>query len=235
MNSQQIFAGGLAHPLAGLTATLVVYAFAVRLHQACGRPALLTPVFVAIVAMVAILGVFDVPHAQYFASAGVLHALLPAAFALLTVAVWRQHRAIGRDSVAVALIVPIGAAVGVMGTVLLTLLLHNSATMVATLAVRSITTPVAVPLSESLGGIASIAAFAVIGSGVVGATLGPAVLRRVGVRDERAIGLALGVAAHAIGTAEAVRISERAGAFAVVGMVATAFVGTIVVLVALGI
>lgn len=121
-----------------------------------------------------------------------------------------------------------------MGAVICTIVLHISATMSATLAVRSITAPVAVPLSESLGGIASITAFAVIASGVVGAALGPAVLTRVGVRDERAIGLALGVAAHAIGTAQAVRISERAGAFAVVGMVATAFVGTLVVLLALG-
>lgn len=235
MSVQQIFYSGLTHPLAGLTATVVVYAIAMRLHQAYGRPALLTPVFVTIVAMVAILSSVDVPHSQYFASAGILHALLPAAFALLTVAVWRQHRAIGRDVPAVVLIVPVGAIVGVMGAVLCTLVIHNSAAMVATLAVRSITTPVAVPLSESLGGVASVAAFAVIGSGVVGATLGPAALRRVGVRDERAIGLALGVAAHAIGTAQAVRISERAGAFAVVGMVATAFVGTVVVLVALGV
>lgn len=183
--------------------------------------------------MVAVLAILDVPHSQYFASAGILHDLLPAAFALLTVAVWRQHRAIGRDIPAVALIVAVGAIIGAMGAVLCTVVIHNSAAMVATLAVRSITTPVAVPLSESLGGIASIAAFTVIGSGVVGATLGPAALKRIGVRDERAIGLALGVAAHAIGTAQAVRISERAGAFAVVGMVATAFVGTVVVLLVL--
>lgn len=98
---------------------------------------------------------------------------------------------------------------------------------------RTITTPVAVPLSEGLGGIASVAAFAVIASAVVGATFGPAVLRRCGVRDHRAIGLALGVAAHALGTAQALRISERAGAFALVGMVLNAAFGSLILVFAL--
>lgn len=234
MSGAELVGEAVGHPLAGLAATVAVYAGAVKLHRVCGRPAVLTPVFVSIPSMILLLTLLGIPYAHYFASAGILHAMLPAAFALLTVAVWRQCRVIGRHFAIVLSVVALGALVAVATALLPPLLLHNPLSALATLSVRSITTPIAIPLAESFGGIASLAAFVVIASAVIGAKFGPSVLRVCGVRDDRAIGLALGVSSHAIGTAQAIRISERAGAFAVVGMVATTILASLVVFLALG-
>jgi putative effector of murein hydrolase len=74
----------------------------------------------------------------------------------------------------------------------------------------------------------------VITTGIVGAAFGQGLLRSAGVHDERAAGLALGLASHGIGTARAFQISERTGAFATVGMILNALLTVLMAPVALG-
>jgi putative effector of murein hydrolase len=94
--------------------------------------------------------------------------------------------------------------------------------LLATLAPRSATAAVAAGIAERLGGAPGLTVVVVISTGIFGAVLGPAILRSVGVVDDRAIGFALGVASHAIGTARAFQISEVAGAFSSLGMILNA-------------
>jgi len=88
----------------------------------------------------------------------------------------------------------------------------------ASLAPRSVTTPVAMGVAERIGGLPSLTAAIVICSGIVGAALGPALLTLLGVTDWRARGLAIGTAAHGIGTARAISVNEVAGAFSGLAM-----------------
>lgn len=90
--------------------------------------------------------------------------------------------------------------------------------MVASIAPKSVTTPIAMGISEKLGGLPSLTAVLVILTGVLGATLGPLLLNLLRIRDWRARGLAIGVAGHGIGTARAMQVSEIAGAFAGLAM-----------------
>ena len=94
--------------------------------------------------------------------------------------------------------------------------------IVASIAPRSATTAVAVGISEPLGGLPGLTAVIVICSGLCGAIAGPALLARSGITDDRASGFALDLASHAIGTARAFQMSERAGAFASIGMILNA-------------
>ena len=80
--------------------------------------------------------------------------------------------------------------------------------IVLTLVAKSATTAVAVGIAERTGGIAEIAPIIVIATGIVGTCPGPSVCRALRVTDDRAVGLALGIAAHAIGTARAFQISQ---------------------------
>lgn len=65
-------------------------------------------------------------------------------------------------------------------------------------------------------------ALVVVSTGIARAIVSPAILDRLGVRDDRARGFALGVAAHAIGTARSFQLAQAAGAFATVGMILNA-------------
>jgi putative effector of murein hydrolase len=73
-------------------------------------------------------------------------------------------------------------------------------------------------IAERIGGLPSLTAVVVILSGIVGAALGPLVLDLVGVKDWRARGLAIGTAAHGIGTARALGVNATAGAFSGLAM-----------------
>lgn len=220
-------------PLASIMLTVAAYSMATRLHRTAGKHALLTPVLIAIVLVAAALAAFGLLYEHYFNANALLHAMLPAAFALLTVAIWRHAASLGRHAVTMVLVSLIGAVASVAGATLIATLSTGDRAIVASASVRGVTTPLAVPLAEAFGGLASLTACIVIVSGVAAAAFGPLVLRLCSVTDPRAIGLALGISGQALGTAQAFRSSERAGAFAVVGMVISAGLGIVAAIIAL--
>ncbi len=133
----------------------------------------------------------------------------------------RQHlRAIGA--------VAFGALLGVASAWGLARALRLSPAMVATLTPKSVTTPIAMPISERLGGIPTLTAAIVVVTGVLGAAFGPPLLDLMRVRDPVARGVALGTAAHGVGTSRAIGEGELQGASAGVAMVVAGIVTAIV-------
>ena len=106
----------------------------------------------------------------------------------------------------------VGSAVGI-GT-----LLGASPPILASLAGKSVTTPIAMGIAEQLGGIPTLTAVLVIFTGVLGAVMVTPVMNLLRIRDYAARGFAAGVAAHGIGTARAFQVNELAGTFAGLAM-----------------
>jgi putative effector of murein hydrolase len=117
-----------------------------------------------------------------------------------------------------------GAGIAVAMAVGVAWLLGASDEVLRSVATKSITTPIALSVSEIIEGIPRLAAACVVITGVVGAALGPGLLARAGISDHRVIGFTLGLTAHGIGTARAFDISPQAGAFASLGMGLTGLV-----------
>jgi putative effector of murein hydrolase len=90
--------------------------------------------------------------------------------------------------------------------------------VVLSLAPKSVTSPIAMGISERIGGTPALTAVLVILTGVVGAITGGWVLDMVRVRSAQARGLALGTASHGIGTTAAMQMSEVAGAYSGLAM-----------------
>ena len=108
----------------------------------------------------------------------------------------------------------IGAALAAGISIYLAWLLGAPEAVVGSLAPKSITTPIAVEVAKSTDGLVSLTAGAVAITGIVGALLGGLIFRLLRVHDDRIRGFALGLVAHAIGTARAFEYGEKAGAFA---------------------
>jgi putative effector of murein hydrolase len=89
---------------------------------------------------------------------------------------------------------------------------------ILSIAPKSVTAPVAMGISEQIGGLPSLTAVLVILTGILGSMLGPLLLNLIGVRDWSARGLAIGTASHGIGTARALQVNEVAGAFSGLAM-----------------
>jgi predicted murein hydrolase (TIGR00659 family) len=219
----QIWVYLAASPLLWLSATLVCYLAADRLYRFGRGSPLLNPVAVAVALLIGILTVTGTPYAVYFDGAQFVHFLLGPATVALAIPLYRQRERLG------ALALPIGAAllVGVLTASLSAIGLAawlgaDIATQVS-LAPKSVTAPVAMGISEKLGGIPSLTAVLVVSTGIVGAVFGTGVLRLLRIRDDAVKGVAMGVTSHGIGTARAFQVSPTMGAFSGLAMALSAF------------
>ncbi|MFT7182373.1 MAG: putative effector of murein hydrolase, partial [Planctomycetota bacterium] len=111
-----------------------------------------------------------------------------------------------------------GAVTAVLSALAVAAALGASRETLLSLAPKSVTTPIAMGISEAVGGLPSLTASLVIATGILGAVLATPILNLIGVRDWRARGFATGVAAHGIGTARAFQVNQLAGVFAAIGM-----------------
>lgn len=123
-----------------------------------------------------------------------------------------------RSALAILGAVLIGSATASLSAVAIAWVLGASRETLVSLAPKSATTPIAMGIAERLGGLPSLTAVVVILTGILGAALGPPVLNLIRVRDWKARGLAMGVAAHGIGTARALQVDAVAGAFSGLAM-----------------
>jgi predicted murein hydrolase (TIGR00659 family) len=203
-----------ATPLFHLTLTITCFVVARRVYRRAGSPALLNPVLWSILVLVAILTLTDTPYKVYFEGAQFVHFLLGTATVALAVPLYRQLRLLKRYPGALLAATVAGSLTAAFSAVALAKLGGLGVQTLASIAPKSVTTPVAMGIAEKLGGLPSLAAVLVILTGILGAAAGPWLLQRIGVRDPIAKGLSMGVTAHGIGTGRAVYMGEIEAAFA---------------------
>jgi predicted murein hydrolase (TIGR00659 family) len=207
-----------ASPLLHLTMTLAAFQVGSWVYERANRHPLLNPVLIAVVIVVGVLLVTGTTYADYFAGAQFVHFLLGPATVALAIPLYRQFERVRKSGVAIAVSILTGSLTAIGSALGVGWLMGASRDTLISLAPKSVTAPVAMGISEQLGGLPSLTAVLVILTGIVGAMLGPLVLNLIGVRDWAARGLAMGTASHGIGTARALQVSEVAGAFSGLAM-----------------
>ncbi|HQV27162.1 MAG TPA: LrgB family protein [Thermoflexales bacterium] len=205
-------------PLLWLTVTVAVYAAAHWLHQRAHARAILNPVLIAVAVIVAILLLTGTSYETYFDGAQFAHFLLGPATVALAVPLYAQLGKLRRLAVPVGVSLLAGSITAIVSAGAICWALGASRQTILSILPKSATTPIAMGVSEGLGGLPSLTAVLVILTGILGAVAGTAVLDALRVRDEAARGFALGVASHGIGTARAFQVSEETGAFAGLAM-----------------
>lgn len=205
-------------PLLGLTVTLCAYVLGYYLYRKCRFNPLVNPVLIAVLVLVSLLLASETPYSSYFEGAQFVHFMLGPATVALAVPLYRQLHIVRRSAIAVSIALVFGSLTAVLSAVAIAWLLGASRATLLSLAPKSVTTPVAMGISEQIGGLPSLTAVLVILSGITGAVLGTYTLNLVRVKDWRARGIAMGVASHGIGTARAFTVNEVAGAFSSLAM-----------------
>lgn len=195
----------LQNPFTSIAFTIVFYALAVLLHR---RWRWIPPIVVACVPLVILLLLFKEPNAQYNRGGNLLTWLLGPATVGLAVPMYKHGMALRRSLVKLAGIVLAGSVVGMATAGLTAWLLGAPLPVVMSAVPKSVTTPIAIEVCRELKGIPQITIAMVILAGVLGASFGVPLLRLAGVRDDRAIGAAIGTGSHGVGTASLVRHSE---------------------------
>lgn len=201
-----------------LAVTLGCYELAGWLFRRSGRRAVFNPLLLAVILVVPCLKLARVEYDVYFSGARFIHYLLGPATVALAVPLYEQ-----RDRVRAALL-PLagatlaGATVSIAITVATLTAGGSGRLTVVSFAPRSVTTPVAMAVSERLGGSLPLTAGGVLMTGVFGSVTALGVLKIaapvIGRRSRAAEGFALGMCAHGAGTARAFQEGNEAGSFA---------------------
>lgn len=200
-------------PLLGLGGTLFAWQAALLVNKAARDHPLASPVLVAIVLVASALLLSGTAYSVYFEGGQYIHFLLGPATVALAVPMYANLGHIRRSAHAIFPAVLAGAVTSAISAVLVAKWLGGSRPVVLSLAPKSVTTPIAMGITEQIGGLPSLAAVFVLLTGLTGVICGPAVMRALRITDWRARGLAAGTAAHGIATARLLLINETAGAF----------------------
>ena len=205
-------------PLLWLTLTLMAYQFGTWVFRRLGNSQLLNPVLTSVIALVILLKASGTDYQTYFSGAQFIHFLLGPATVALAIPLYREIQAIRKAFVPIIIALTVGSLASIMSAVGIAWCLGGERIVLLTLSPKSVTTPIAMGISEKIGGLPALTAVAVVLTGITGAVIGDLVLNSLQIHDEKARGMALGVAAHGIGTAHAMQKSRVSGAFAAMAM-----------------
>lgn len=205
-------------PVALMGITLGGYQFGRWLQARTGGHALAQPVLVAIVVVGLAITLLEVDYPDYRSATELIAFWLGPATVALAIPLHRQADRLRGFVVPMLIAVAVGAVVSIVSAVLIGRVLGAGDDVERALATKAATTPVAIALTESLGGIPPLGAVFAIMTGILSAILAPATLNLIRVRDRRARGLAVGAVSHGIGASRMLREDETEGAFAGLAM-----------------
>lgn len=205
-------------PLLWLWVTLVAYWAGDSLFRASGRKPLVNPVLIAVALLGTVLTLTGTPYERYFEGAQFVHFMLGPATVCLAVPLYGALPKVRKVLLPLVAALLVGSLTAMATALGVAKFLGADQALLASLAPKSATAPVAIGIAEGLGGEPTLTAVLVILTGMIGAVAVTPMLNALRLKDWRARGFATGVAAHGIGTARAFQVNETAGAFASIGM-----------------
>ncbi|MFD0716574.1 CidB/LrgB family autolysis modulator [Paenibacillus sp. GCM10027626] len=205
----------------GLLLTVAVYYAAKLLHRRYST-VWLSPLIVTPVIIIVILKLTGISYSHYNSSAKVLTDMLQPATVAFAVPLYKYFSMLRKHAAAIMLSVCAGSLIAIGSSMLLGKLTKLSGTLADSIVPHSVTTPIAMHVSQMIGGIPAFTAAVVMITGIFGALAGPYLIRWLRIRSSMAQGLMLGTSAHGAGTARAFEYSHEAGTAASLAMIIAA-------------
>ena len=213
----------------GIIISLVVFEIGVFLFKKSKNFFLFTPLFVAMVLGVIVLKVTGISYEQYNEGGKYISFFLEPATVAFAIPLYKKRDVLKKYWFEIVLALTIGSIGSLFSVIVVGKLIHMHPAIIASILPQAATTAIAVPISESIGGVASITAFPVIFNGVLTYALGKMALRYFKIKDEIAQGLSLGAAGHALGVAVSMELGETETAMASIAVVIVGLVTVVVV------
>lgn len=208
---QSAFHACINTPFFGVVTCIVFYAVGVWIQQK-GKLKLLNPLLTSTILVMLFLRLCHIPYAYFKTGADILQAFLGPVTAILAIAMYNQRRVLVANLVPVLAGTVAGSAACIATVYGLSRLLHVDERIMHSLLSKSVTTPIALSLSESKGGILPVTMLGVIVTGITGAIFAPYFVKIFHVKNQAAAGIAIGTSSHALGTTAALQMGEVYGA-----------------------
>lgn len=212
-------------PLYGVAATVLLYVAALLLRS---KWTWLHPLFMTCTFLIILVLATDTYDSYQIGGEWVTFFLGPATVAL-GVPLYKHFRTIKKQFKAIVVGVVVGSLSSLTAVWGLLFVLDSSKALMLSMLPKSVTAPVSVEMAKQLGGIPELAAVFAVLTGLFGSIMGPALLKRIGIKHDVAIGTAIGTSSHGIGTARVIRDSDLQGSISSVAMGLTAIITSILV------
>ncbi|MFB0712966.1 LrgA-associated membrane protein [Buttiauxella noackiae ATCC 51607] len=210
-----------------LPLTVVTFFLARQIGMRYKSP-LLNPLLVSMIVIIPILVFTSTPYDHYFAGSKVLNDLLQPAVVALAFPLYEQLHQIRARWKSIITICFIGSMVAMITGTSIALLMGATPQIAASILPKSVTTPIAMAVGGSIGGIPAISAVCVIFVGILGAVFGHSILNLMGIKTKSSRGLSMGAASHALGTARCAEMDFQEGAFSSLALVICGIITSLV-------
>ena len=201
----------LYSPYFGVIATIFAYQAGVCIQKKVKHP-LANPILIAVLLICTLLVIMDIPLEAYQEGGNLIYLFLAPATAALAVPIYKNWQILRLNWKPIIAGTMAGSFSSIVIVFALCKLFKLEESLTLSLLSKSVTTPIAVGITEQLGGIVPIAIAAVIFSGITGNIMAPFLVKVFRVEDPVAQGIGIGTASHAIGTTRAITMGELQGA-----------------------
>lgn len=208
----------LANPLLLFFLTVFLYSLGIRLSKQY-KFILVNPIILSMLVLIAYCMFLKIPFEQYQKAGQFIEFLLKPSIVALAIPLYMRWGKIKKQLIPIFTSQLVGCVIGILSVVFSAKLLGAEKEIIYSLAPKSVTTAVALEISNSLGGVPSITAVSVMMTGIFGSMIGFQLMNLSRLTNPVSQGIAMGTSSHAMGTMRAMEVSESYGAFASVGMI----------------
>lgn len=205
-------------PLFSLSLTLAAYILGVYIYRKTGQLSILQPVVTGILIVIGSILILDLELIGYLQGVDILNTLLGTATVALAYPLYQNFSMIKSNAVPIAFCIVICGTISSGVAVFLAWMVGASTPVLLSIAPKSITTPFAIGVAESIGGYPSLAAALVILTGIIVAVIATPTFHLMEITSPKIRGLAMGMTGHGIATTRAFELSSETGAFSALGM-----------------
>ena len=205
-------------PLIWLIITLSSFKIGLIIYEKYDKNTLLQPILIAYLLIMSIIFLTNTSYEKYFHSVAIINFFLGTATVSLALPLYKNIKYIK------SLVIPIFISLIIAGTfsiviaVFLLWIFDANILTILSMTTKSVTAPIAIITSEQIGAIPSLSISFIIITGILGSLVGNTIFKIIKIKHDTSKGFALGMISHAIGTARAIEISEKAGAFSALAM-----------------
>lgn len=208
---QEIHSLVFSSPYMGIVLCVLAYEIGVQINRKTKQD-LCNPLLISMIIVIGVLYFCKVDYEVFDESASKLTFLLTPASVAFAIPLYRQLEVLKKNLGVILAGIGVGCLTACLSVFGLSKLFGLDQQLFFSLLPKSLTTPIAVGVSEELGGYVSITIIAVLITGIVGAAVIPTLCKVLPLHDPIGIGLGIGTSSHALGTSKALEMGELQGA-----------------------
>jgi len=208
----QLMRSLLETPIFGILLSVAAYEIGILINKKSNMNALMNPLLIAILIVIAVLLGFGIPKENYDKGGSYILFFLGPSTVVIAIPLYKQIELLKKDIVPILTGIIVGSLTSILSVVFLSKLFHVNLSVATSMIPKSVTTAIGMEVSKQIGGITSLSVAVIVLTGITGAVIGPSLLKIFKIKDEVAQGVAIGTAAHAVGTSKAMELGETQGA-----------------------